>query len=396
MNDLEKGRIIIINLFSFLALLVLASLIPVMNTISTIDLIAIFVFQVILVCFPILNAFGKYRLSLLLFHIIIPIISAGLIVIYGPINSDEANFILCMALGFIGYKEKIRQAVIIAWNFFCFTAAIFCNLVFGVVYQYENTFFEDFFIALYSILMVIFIARFIINNNYKFSRKIRKEQLRAEELLHNILPVEVADELKENGKAQAAFFENVSVLFTDFEDFTQKAKNLEPRILVDTINEIFSAFDRITEKYKIEKIKTIGDAYLAVCGVPKANKDHAKNVVLAGMEMLAFLERHKEKQKNLGLPYFEMRIGIHTGPIVAGIVGIKKYQYDVWGKTVSTANSVEKNGIAGKICISTTTHELIKNDFDFTPHISLEVEDGKQLNSYIVESVDIFQKVDRN
>lgn len=192
--------------------------------------------------------------------------------------------------------------------------------------------------------------------------RIGKEKKRSEKLLLNILPETVAQELKEKGKSEAQLIDQASVLFTDFKGFTAISEKLSPEQLVQDLHDCFSAFDLICEKYHIEKIKTIGDAYMAAGGLPIFNKDHAKNVVLAALEMAQFVEKNKESRRLENRPHFEIRIGIHTGPLVAGIVGIKKFQYDIWGDTVNIASRMESSGAVGKVNISQRTYEIIKDN----------------------------------
>ena len=195
--------------------------------------------------------------------------------------------------------------------------------------------------------------------------KIGKEKQRSEELLHNILPEEIALELKEKGKADARDFDMVSIIFTDFKGFTEQSAKLSASELVNEINHCFEAFDHIIGRYGIEKIKTIGDAYMAAGGVPTPTDDSAKNTVLAALEMQTFVSKRKAENDAANKPAFEMRVGIHTGPVVAGIVGVKKFQYDIWGDTVNTASRIESNGQVGKVNVSQATYQLLKDDADF-------------------------------
>jgi class 3 adenylate cyclase len=207
-------------------------------------------------------------------------------------------------------------------------------------------------------------------NRLTFTRKsraiIKKEKERSEELLLNILPQEVAEELKEKGEAEAQFIDHATVLFTDFKGFTAMSEQLSPQDLVNDLNQCFSEFDRITARYGIEKIKTIGDSYMAAGGLPTPNTTHATDVVRAAMEMRDFVMAGKAKKVKAGLPYFEIRIGIHSGPVVAGIVGVKKFQYDIWGDTVNTASRMENSGEVGRINISQATYDLLEYDRDLT------------------------------
>ncbi|HFA52160.1 MAG TPA: tetratricopeptide repeat protein [Bacteroidetes bacterium] len=195
---------------------------------------------------------------------------------------------------------------------------------------------------------------------------IQKEKERSENLLLNILPAEIAEELKEKGSAEARDFDMVSILFSDFVGFTQTAEKLSAKELIAEINHCFMAFDNICEKYAVEKIKTIGDAYMAAGGLPVPSDGSIKNTVLAALEMQSFIADRKVQQNAKNKNYFEMRLGVHTGPVVAGIVGVKKFQYDIWGDTVNIASRMESTGKAGKVNISQYTYELIKDDPQFT------------------------------
>ncbi len=200
----------------------------------------------------------------------------------------------------------------------------------------------------------------------KSKATLQVEKDRSEKLLLNILPADIAAELKEKGKVDARDFEMVSILFTDFKGFTAASEKLNAQELVAEINTCFEAFDGIMGEYGIEKIKTIGDAYMAAGGLPVTTDDSIKNTVLAALEMQQFISQRKTKMDAEGKLAFEMRVGIHTGPVVAGIVGVKKFQYDIWGDTVNTASRMESSGGVGEVNISQSTFELLKYDAEFT------------------------------
>lgn len=216
---------------------------------------------------------------------------------------------------------------------------------------------------------------------------IEKEKERSDHLLLNILPADIAKELKEKGKADARDFDLVSILFTDFKGFTEASEKLSAKALVSEINTCFKAFDHIIGKYHIEKIKTIGDAYMAAGGLPTPDDNAVKNTVLAGLEMQEFIIKRKQKLEKEGQVSFEMRVGIHTGPIVAGIVGVKKFQYDIWGDTVNTASRMESSGAVGKVNISQYTYELINNDpqFQFKHRGKLSAKGKGLVDMYFVK-----------
>ena len=216
---------------------------------------------------------------------------------------------------------------------------------------------------IFSVIVVVIVAGALLGRlryTSKAKDAIEREKERSDELLLNILPMEVAEELKAKGEAAAVQLDQVTVLFTDFKGFTAMSETVTPKDLVKDLNECFSAFDRITEKYGIEKIKTIGDAYMAAGGLPTPNTTHATDTVLAALEMRDFIAEGKARKIAAGLPFFEIRIGVHTGPVVAGIVGVKKFQYDIWGDTVNTAARMESSGEPGKVNISATTCTLAR------------------------------------
>ncbi|MBK6754401.1 MAG: tetratricopeptide repeat protein [Flavobacteriales bacterium] len=192
--------------------------------------------------------------------------------------------------------------------------------------------------------------------------RIRKALERSDELLLNILPAEVAEELKEKGETAARHFDTATILFTDFKGFTQMSEQVTPSELVAELNICFKAFDHIITARGIEKIKTIGDAYMAAGGLPDPASSTPADVVFAALEMQDFMQKHKAERETAGKPFFEMRVGIHSGPVVAGIVGVKKFQYDIWGDTVNTASRMESSGEVGQVNISESTYRLVVGD----------------------------------
>jgi len=229
-----------------------------------------------------------------------------------------------------------------------------------------------------AIMVVFAIVFFRQRNNIKEGKK------KSDELLLNILPSEVAEELKHKGSADAKEFIEASVMFTDFKDFTKISEKMTPSELVKEIDYCFSAFDNIIHKHGIEKIKTIGDAYMCAGGLPVANKTHAEDTVKAALEICDFMAKHnKEKIANGELP-FEIRIGINTGPVVAGIVGVKKFAYDIWGDTVNLASRMESSGEAGKVNISGSTFELIKDKFTCSHRGKIQTKNKGEVDMYFV------------
>jgi len=220
---------------------------------------------------------------------------------------------------------------------------------------------------------------------YRQRNKISKEKKRSDELLLNILPEETAEELKATGSAEAKSFDEVTVMFTDFKNFTQASEKMNAKELVSEINYIFSEFDKIISKHNIEKIKTIGDSYMCAGGLPVANKTNATDVVNAALEIQLFMNQLKAEREKENKHSFEIRIGIHTGPVVAGIVGIKKFAYDIWGDTVNIASRMESSGEADQVNISGATYELVKDKFRCTHRGKIQAKNKGEIDMYFVE-----------
>ena len=219
----------------------------------------------------------------------------------------------------------------------------------------------------------------------KQKAEVEKQKTKSDELLLNILPSEVAEELKEKGYTTAKAFDEVTILFSDIKGFTDVAEKMTAHELVKEINTYFSVFDNIILKYGLEKIKTIGDAYIAAGGLPEKNSATAQNVVEAAIAMQQEVEKLKEERVKSNKPYFELRIGIHTGPVVAGVVGIKKFQYDIWGDTVNLAARMEQSGVPGKINISQHTYEAVKDQFNCVHRGKIEAKNKGVIDMYFVE-----------
>ncbi len=216
------------------------------------------------------------------------------------------------------------------------------------------------------------------------NKTIAKEKERSDELLLNILPEDTAQELKDKGKVEAKKYPEVTVLFSDFKGFTSYAENLLPEQLVETIDHYFSNFDFIMEKHGLEKIKTIGDAYMAVGGLTFDSDNHqAQDMILAAKEMNAFVKQVQQDSQTSAA--FDIRIGINTGSVVAGVVGTKKFAYDIWGDAVNVASRMESNSEPGRINISESTYQCIKDDFECEYRGELDVKNRGRLKMYFVK-----------
>ena len=217
---------------------------------------------------------------------------------------------------------------------------------------------------------------------YWYYRAISREKKTSENLLLNILPADTAEELKEYGKVQAKKFDSVSVLFTDFKDFTRHSSSLTPENLVRSVDYYFSKFDEVIGKHGLEKIKTIGDSYMCAGGLHFHQDDHALKMMQASFEMVQIMEESKNDSDNIMA--YEIRIGVNTGAVVAGVVGTKKFAYDIWGDTVNVAARMESNSERGRINISQNTYELIKDSYDCEFRGEIEVKNKGMMNMYYV------------
>ncbi|MDT0551968.1 adenylate/guanylate cyclase domain-containing protein [Urechidicola vernalis] len=240
--------------------------------------------------------------------------------------------------------------------------------------------------VIFSVLIFLLAYGLLKRYNYikKTNQIIESEKRRSDKLLLNILPEETALELKENGSVKARKFDSTTVLFTDFKGFTHYAENLPPEQLVQTVDYYFSKFDSIMEKYNLEKIKTVGDAYMCAAGIHTLRNNHASQMVEAAFEIIDFVQSTKlDNTININ---FDIRIGINTGPIVAGVVGSKKFAYDIWGDTVNIASRMESNSEVGKINISQNTFNLIKDEFNCEFRGEIAIKNRTALNMYFVKN----------
>ena len=196
----------------------------------------------------------------------------------------------------------------------------------------------------------------LVEEQKELSQRVNLEKENVELLLSRVLPDEIAKELQDNKRVEPKYIDECSILFTDFVGFTKLTETLSPKSLIDLLHQIFCQFDKICKKYEIEKIKTIGDSYMCVSGITKNKKDHTNRICMAAIEMVEYLNKANVQRSKLKMPVWEMRLGIHTGPIICGVVGEDKFTFDVWGDSVNTASLMEQNGIPGRINISESTY----------------------------------------
>ncbi len=258
----------------------------------------------------------------------------------------------------------------------------------------QNNFIVISLFIIIALLLVVLMYYFVS----KLSKKLKNaneiiliEKNKSEKLLLNVLPVRVASELKNSGKTEPELFDNVSVFFSDIVDFTDQSSKINPTLLISELNKMFTAFDVIMEKNNCERIKTIGDAYLAVCGMPIPDEKHALNIVNSAMEIKNYLLNLDDNEFN-----WKIRIGVHSGSVVGGVVGIKKYIYDVFGDTINTASRMESNSEPMQINISESTYRLVKDEYDFTERDSIEVKGKGIMKMYFVKNANKYNPITYN
>jgi adenylate cyclase len=256
-------------------------------------------------------------------------------------------------------------------------------------------------IILYIIWIILIIWAFYVHLDLRFARKqylleliINKrtedliiEKEKSETLLANVLPKNTASEIMSKGKATKKTYNFVTVLFSDIQGFTNIAEEMNPEVLIDELDKFFFYFDSVVEKYGIEKIKTIGDAYMCAGGIPEKNRTNPVEVILAALEMKAYMNKLKKAPEPEGMKNWDIRIGIHTGTVIAGVVGQKKLSYDIWGDTVNIASRMESSGEAGKINISGATYEFVKEFFDCEFRGKMPVKYKGELEMYFVKGI---------
>ncbi len=218
-------------------------------------------------------------------------------------------------------------------------------------------------------------------------RALEAEKSKSDDLLRNILPAKIADELKRANQVEPRYYAAATIMFTDFKDFTRFAESMEPRVLVDDLNRYFSAFDEIVGRHNLEKLKTIGDAYMCAGGLPEENRTHAVDACLAALEIQDFMARINRQREKMRLPPWQLRVGIHTGPVMAGVVGRQKFTYDIWGDAVNIAALMESNGEAGRITLSESTYHRVKDIFETEPRGKIEAKHKGRLDTYFLSRI---------
>ena len=332
-----------------------------------------------LLYFSMTGGFRIFRFSQLLLILLLPF--ALMIALGGFVNGSAVIlWSLICPLGAMLFEEQNK-----AWRWLL---AFLCLIVLSVYLQpllrHENNL-SVWQINLFFMINMVAVSSLVFMMVWYFVDRRNYFRQRSESLLLNILPKEIAEELKNTGAVETKYFEEVTVMFTDFKNFTQITEKLAPAELVSEIDSIFRTYDRIISRHNIEKIKIIGDSYMCAGGLPVANKTHAFDVVSAAVEIQQYMLQHLEERKAEGKMVFEIRIGIHTGPVVAGVVGDKKFAYDIWGDTVNIASRMESSGEAGKINISGNTYNLVRDKFKCIYRGKINAKHKGEIDMYFVE-----------
>lgn len=338
-----------------------------------------------------INKLGSYHFARVFFILFNAILFSYFAVAHG--EADGAEYLLfCSSVGSMLFFERFSTISF----FFLFNIAAFwlAKYLFGVVEPFaaaagDNLYIENHVFTFLGLFMIVY---FFKAENQRKERELADknkilslEKAKSDGLLLNILPADIAEELKESGKIKPRHFEEVAVLFTDFKSFTKVSETMSAEDLVAELNSCFTAFDIIISKYEIEKIKTIGDSYMCALGLRKESNFDPSQIIMAAIEMQQHIDKIRTQNIKANKPYFEMRLGIHSGPVVAGIVGQDKFAYDIWGDTVNIASRMESVCEVDKINISHQLYNLIKDKFICTSRGNISIKNKGEISMYFVE-----------
>lgn len=312
-------------------------------------------------------------------------------------QADDPAPLALLLFGMLSFVMIPRKLVITRWLFVIVPMGLFLFFQFyyrslgksGIFGPAHLIIPADYLMPPLTLLILFFILI-----TYQFVKAVNSaedrlavEHAKSEKLLLNILPREVANELKQEGTSKPRHFPSATVCFTDFEGFTKIAETLQPEGLVAELDRCFSYFDNLMDRHNLEKLKTIGDSYMFAGGIPQSNATHAVDCVMAALEIQAFMNQMKEIKAAQNLPYWQLRLGIHSGDLVAGVIGERKFAYDVWSDTVNTASRCESSGVSGKINISGVTFELVKDFFACEYRGAVPAKNKGQIDMYFVHGL---------
>jgi class 3 adenylate cyclase len=340
----------------------------------------------------IINYYRRYNLACHVFNICNLLLYLFDSVAQGDRDAVEYIFVPLAVASMLFFKSSRVVVTYFIFNCLCFGLAKYAATLKLPIFTYQGQ--EQQAAANWATMFVIL---FLIVYHFKSENQQQEkllesknvglfnEKQKSDNLLMNILPYETAEELKHTGAAKSRRFSLVTVMFTDFRNFTAVAEHLEPEKLIAEIHHYFSLFDQVIHKYNIEKIKTIGDSYMCAGGLPEENNTNPFDVVMAALEIQELMLEKKQQREKDNKVYFECRLGIHTGPVVAGIVGTKKFAYDIWGDTVNVASRMEASGEVGMVNISESTYHLVKDRFNCSYRGKIPTKNKGEIDMYFVD-----------
>jgi class 3 adenylate cyclase len=385
-NQLEHKHIILVNglsIFTMFFTLVNMSLLLAFHSPNFVFIIS-FIYVILLFFTIILNSKGKL-LAARVYLFFLSFVYIGTVALLQGNQANSYMFFLSEALVvFFIFPNRERK-----WMYSLVVLSFVGYAVFNMVHEYLEPILRvpDEFAKSRKVATDISIAILQISFSFYIYSTFRKAEFSAliehdksEKLLQNILPMSIIKKLRENPDTIAERFEDCTVLFSDIVGFTQMSRKMSASSVVSLLNEVFSAFDDLADKYQLEKIKTIGDAYMVVGGLPEADEDHAEKIATFALDMREIIREYRKKHD---IP-LELRIGINSGDAVAGVIGKKKFIYDLWGDSVNTASRMESHGIPGEIQVSESTYKKLKDKFKFTDRGTVDVKGIGLVKSYLL------------
>ena len=345
------------------------------------------IFSVTWFCTSMFILFSRKKLSVVFFMTIFEVVLHQILADYILGSYAGFHFLIMILVIYPFLVERKEFNVGIPFAFICILIFFGCEFIFSrtaPLYVLDekiirNLRLTNIIASMSVILTLVIIFKLIIGYIEHGMEKLNQEN---ENLLENILPKKIIEELRSNGYSDPEQFESVSVLFTDIVHFTDTSKKLQPSILIEELNDIFTNFDMIMDEYKCVRIKTIGDAYMAVSGLPEKNPSHLQNLISAALECRDYLAKRNETAKI----EWKIRLGINFGCVVAGIVGVKKYLYDVFGDTVNVASRMETSSEEMKLCVPESVYTQLKDVFDFTFRGEFNIKGKGMMKLYFVEN----------
>lgn len=338
----------------------------------------------------------RHTSAFLSFLLLTNFIGISFALLYGKYIAADLIFCTGIAYSIALFESKYRMGFGVVFNLFCFIAAQYYYENYTPIFhevkdQARFFYYPNQALFLFTLFVLVFLLK---SENKRYEAQLRfnnadltRVNLKNEELIRNILPKEIAEELKEKGEVEPQVYKNVTVMFTDFFQFTQTAENMSAIQLVHDLDEYFTEFDKIIKKYRLEKLKTIGDAYMCVAGILDKNDDAALTMVKAAIEIRNKVEEMYHQRKSENKMAWPIRIGIHSGNVVGGIIGDAKFSFDIWGDTVNTAARMESSSEPGKINISETTYHLIHHQVDCTYRGKVQAKSKGELSMYFVNDL---------